>query len=345
MNVDTIFFADTFMNSIGVNSPQQQAFLARINQNGECMWAKNIDRHRNYYSIASEEAFSVSPGNTRSDDIHAVYVSGKFLINPSILSDTLPQTAPLDEYCFIAKYNELGSLKWIKKISSLRSYVSYGEGDNIQNNNICVDENDNIYFSGNFSGSSDFSGMPINSSDTNTRDEFISEFDLNGNLKWFKQTKTPSNGSIYAYSTDLTYYPGWEALNHDNLYVCASFNKAVDFDSFHLTRSDSNASTFFLAKLASPPSSVQRSDYISHEVSIYPNPATNTLDIASVESPSHFNIVDALGRTVISGMTLDHGTLTLNIANLPNGIYFVRVERADMRGIFVDAGKIIKMDK
>jgi len=70
-------------------------------------------------------------------------------------------------------------------------------------------------------------------------------------------------------------------------------------------------------------SQVEWSGKLSFTDPIFPNPAANILNIASVEAPKPFWIIDMMGRTVLSGMTLDHTTLTLDISVLSKGIYFV----------------------
>jgi len=79
---------------------------------------------------------------------------------------------------------------------------------------------------------------------------------------------------------------------------------------------------------------------IYYDSRVFPNPATTTLNIVPVEPSMPFKIIDVLGRTVISGKTLDHSTLTLDISSLPRGAYFVYVERSDIKGDFAIAGKI-----
>ncbi len=87
-------------------------------------------------------------------------------------------------------------------------------------------------------------------------------------------------------------------------------------------------------------SNVSYSGLLSYNQRIYPNPATTTLNIVSVEASSPFKIVDVMGRTFLSGKVLDHNTLKLDISGLPSGIYYVLVERADTRGVFAIAGKV-----
>ncbi len=84
---------------------------------------------------------------------------------------------------------------------------------------------------------------------------------------------------------------------------------------------------------------------LSYNQRIYPNPAKTTLNIVSVEASTPFKIIDVLGRTVMNGMVLDHNTLTLDISSLPRGIYYVLVERADIKGVYVIAGKFSTVGK
>ncbi|MGP8214759.1 MAG: T9SS type A sorting domain-containing protein [Bacteroidia bacterium] len=63
-------------------------------------------------------------------------------------------------------------------------------------------------------------------------------------------------------------------------------------------------------------------------ISVYPNPAGQTLNIkfsyAKAED-ARISIVDVTGREVYSELSMVNGELSMNIANLSTGIYFVRV--------------------
>ena len=72
-----------------------------------------------------------------------------------------------------------------------------------------------------------------------------------------------------------------------------------------------------------PQSRVEWSGLLSYADRIFPNPAKSILNIASVEEPKPYWIIDLLGRTVLSGMTLDHSTLTVDISSFPPGVYYV----------------------
>lgn len=95
----------------------------------------------------------------------------------------------------------------------------------------------------------------------------------------------------------------------------------------------------FILKGMYKKSVVNFSGNLGYNQRIYPNPAKTTLNIVSVEASTPYKIIDVLGRTVKSGMVLDHNTLTLDISSLPKGVYYVLVERADIKGVYVIAGK------
>jgi hypothetical protein len=70
-------------------------------------------------------------------------------------------------------------------------------------------------------------------------------------------------------------------------------------------------------------SGVEYAHTLSYNDRIFPNLATTKLNIASVEAPKPFWIIDMLGRTILSGMTLDNQTLTVDISALKPGVYDV----------------------
>lgn len=89
-------------------------------------------------------------------------------------------------------------------------------------------------------------------------------------------------------------------------------------------------------------SKVENQSSLSFTDRIFPNPATNILNIASVESTRPYWIIDVLGRTVLSGMTLDHTTLTIDISSISPGMYIVLSE--SIRGK-VKIGKLMVAGK
>ena len=123
--------------------------------------------------------FSQSTNTITADDNGNVYVTGRF--SNTVDFDPGPATASLTstglDDIFIAKYDIDGNYVWAKPIhGGIR-----GEGWS-----IALDENNNIYVTGNFTGMYDFDpdpGNTVNITSTST-DLFIAKYDNNGNYKW-----------------------------------------------------------------------------------------------------------------------------------------------------------------
>ena len=71
-------------------------------------------------------------------------------------------------------------------------------------------------------------------------------------------------------------------------------------------------------------------------ISIYPNPATNTLYISSQEEPS--SVIYATDGRQVAAQT----GRTLDIANLPNGMYVIMVYAQD--GTLLKIDRLVKRD-
>lgn len=64
-------------------------------------------------------------------------------------------------------------------------------------------------------------------------------------------------------------------------------------------------------------------------LALYPNPAGSTVTITSTpeKAGQHYQMIDAMGRTVAQG-TLDNGLTTVGIGTLSSGVYSVRIGEA-----------------
>ena len=62
-------------------------------------------------------------------------------------------------------------------------------------------------------------------------------------------------------------------------------------------------------------------------IQIYPNPSRQRLTIESNdELIQHFQIVDMLGHSVMERRNLFKDTFTISVADLPSGLYFIRID-------------------
>ena len=89
-------------------------------------------------------------------------------------------------------------------------------------------------------------------------------------------------------------------------------------------------------------SKVENYEYLHYHTFIYPNPASSDLIIQSSDFLRPIHIYDILGREVLHGMTSSEGRLTLNVSDLPQGVYSILI---DHFGPMILLGKIVVMGK
>lgn len=80
------------------------------------------------------------------------------------------------------------------------------------------------------------------------------------------------------------------------------------------------------------PTALNNNISLSEAVNVYPNPASNQLFIKSDLEDANFIIVNMLGEKVKEGH-IEKGNNTINIVNLTNGIYFVRLQSSNKESI------------
>jgi photosystem II stability/assembly factor-like uncharacterized protein len=61
----------------------------------------------------------------------------------------------------------------------------------------------------------------------------------------------------------------------------------------------------------------------NNQAQIYPNPATETVTITSLEAGGTMHLLDILGREVLQAITPASGSLTLDVSSLPSGLYYI----------------------
>ncbi len=87
------------------------------------------------------------------------------------------------------------------------------------------------------------------------------------------------------------------------------------------------------------PNIVESTFNISYHDRIYPNPATNLVNIASIEQSTPFRIYNILGRVVYSGKVGNAEPVSVNTSSFPRGVYYVFVDNT--RGIPILSGKLL----
>lgn len=116
---------------------------------------------------------------------------------------------------FLAKYNSLGTLQWIR---------TFGGTDEDLSSDLALDANDNIYITGAFRGTTVF--QTFNVTATNFRDIFITKINSSGNVQWLKNAVR---------GTQNQYGFGINVDNVGNIFLSGTFRTQAIFDNITLT--------------------------------------------------------------------------------------------------------------
>ncbi|MDD3577798.1 MAG: SBBP repeat-containing protein, partial [Candidatus Cloacimonetes bacterium] len=195
----TAVFGSTTLASSG----QSDIFVAKMDSNGNWLWAKKAggSSYDYGYGIAVD-----SSGNS--------YVTGNFSDSAVFGSTTLTSSGDYD--IFVAKIDSNGIWLWAQKAGG--SNYDYGYG-------IAVDSSGNSYVTGYFSGSASFGSTTLTSS--GYEDIFVAKIDSNGIWLWAQK----AGGSTYNYGYGIA------VDSSGNSYVTGIFLYTASFGSTTLTSS------------------------------------------------------------------------------------------------------------
>ena len=182
----------------------KDAFIQKLDANGQFIWAKNIG------SVGDDYGNSI-----KIDSSGNVYTTGNFKntidFDPGPLSFLLNSMGGTDAY--VLKLDSLGNFIWA---------TSIGDTSDENATSLYIDIQHNIYTTGSFTGTVDFDpGVGISHLiSAGTQDAFIQKLDSGGHYLWAKR---------YG-STDLDVGNSITIDSLSNVYVIGTFTGTVDFD-------------------------------------------------------------------------------------------------------------------
>jgi hypothetical protein len=209
-------------NLITNNTIYRDAFIQKLDSNGNFVWAKKIG------GIYNTSIYSVTLDRNGN-----IFLAGLFQgttdFDPGAATFNLTATGSTccPDDVFILKLDANGNFIWAKKIGGTDNDIVYS---------ISSDATGNVYYSGYFKGTADFDpgAAVFNLTSAGDFDIFISKLDNNGNFLWAKRVGgTLADQAISSY-TD----------NSGNIYITGEFfSTTVDFDPgaaiFNLTSTGS----------------------------------------------------------------------------------------------------------
>ena len=282
-------------------------FILKLDSSGNFVWANNI----------GAAAATINVNAIALDMSENVYTTGSFLgaadFDPGAGIHTLGSSGLYD--VFITKFNSSGNYLWAKSMGG-PSYDDVGTS-------IVVDASENVYTTGNFSGTADFNPSDtvlfyLFATATYGNDIFISKLDSAGNFIWAKNM-----GGI-----DQDYGNSIALDASDNIYTAGHFQGVADFDPNAGTANLTSAGGYdiFISKLDSAGNYIWARD----------------MGGSSDDMPSSIKI-DTLGNAYTIGhfqgvSDFDPGAGAINLTSGGNDDIFI--SKLDPMGNFVWAGKM-----
>ena len=190
---------------------QYDAFVLKLNANGDFLWAKNFGG-----------ATAATGGNGIAVDSNGnVYTTGTF--SYSVDFDPSPTSSfiltPLNQFgnaatdAYISKLDTNGNFVWAKNIGA--QFFETGVA-------ITTDNNNNVYVTGKFAGtlSVNTSTGTTTLSGVSSSSGFILKLDSNGIIAWAKSISGAGTEVVYAISVD----------DSGNVFATGNFTSATDLD-------------------------------------------------------------------------------------------------------------------
>lgn len=189
-----------------ISAGNNDIFITKMDKDGNFIWAKQMG------GAGYDSGFGIT-----LDSNGNIYTTGYFFdtadFDPSTSTANLISAGMEDT--FVTKLDNNGNFLWAKRIGG----ANYNVG-----NDIVVDLNNNVYFTGYFSGTTDFDPgagtAELIAPNFSTTNIFVAKLDSNGSFIWAKSMTGTEPG--YGYSIALD--------SNNNVYTTGTFMGTVDFN-------------------------------------------------------------------------------------------------------------------
>jgi hypothetical protein len=283
-------------------------FVAKYSPNGDLIWVKREGGLRNDAGAAIKAA---ADGR--------IYVTGGFR-EKSMFGNIEMWAKKGDLDIFTACYTKNGDVIWVKRA---------GGDINDKGMGIATDANSNVYVTGYYGFSADFSGQTITAADS--ADIFVVKYNKDGALVWLMKVDG-SKDHAYVMGTEEAGRSIW-VDKFNNVIVTGSFRSDAQFGNHYLQGWEH--SDIFVAKIKQPESS-EPTSISSHKLGfagffdIYPNPADGQINIYYSGEDArelHVEIQNLQGQLVLVHNYAVSGPHNNSIAleGIAAGFYLVKI--------------------
>jgi hypothetical protein len=282
-------------------------FLAKYDPFGNLKWVKTMGGYR------SDKAYAVQAGNDGR-----IYITGGFKQKGTFGNISI-NAKNEDMDIFVACYTSDGDAVWASKAGGAEFDIAYG---------LATDANSDVYITGYFAGSADFSGTIINAVDS--ADIFVAKYKSNGDFAWVLKADGDVDSPVTLPETEEA---GRGICVDRNNYpiVTGSFRNNAIFGN-HQLQGWGNTN-IFIAKIKQAESFDESTFGILNfesgsQVEFYPNPVENILSIrlkGNNDFKVNVKIMNMEGQLAIEKMlnfSMD-STEAIDFTGLAPGIYMM----------------------
>jgi hypothetical protein len=167
--------------SIGTFIIQPGVFIAKMDPNGNVLWAKKMF---NVYGTGNG-LWRVTPKGMKILN-NEIYLTADTK-GDTIMVDTTNYPLPYTNSAAIMKFTNDGKLIWMK---------TFGPSINGAVSSLAMDSYGNCYVPGALKGTIHFDADSISSQNATTYDGFLAKYDSSGHLQWLQQLHAIGNGAV-----------------------------------------------------------------------------------------------------------------------------------------------------
>ena len=290
------------------------SFIVKLDTNFNAQWAKCIGGNNN----GTPNGGSITSSSIIATKFGSIYIAGSYancgLVFPNIT--TIPNQGASE--IFLAKYDTWGNLQWAKSMGGLSD-----DGPPF----IYLDEQEHCYVTGYVRYQAFFDQDTVTCYGVN--DVFLAQYDKNGKANWAVNMGGTGNEAAMAI----------DGSPDGSIYLAGSFSS--DYFNYQSNNiQNSGGSDFFLVKL-SKPNGINNTPNDQQELSIYPNPAKDVVQIKAQQAFDHIRIVDALGRVMLDEHFIQQCNETkLQLEQYNSGCYWLQLSHKGLN--FIGSPIIIK---
>ena len=212
-NDDNVIITGNFSNSAVFGNINlighflNEIFVVKYDSAGSVLWARS----------GAGSSFNNYSSGVATNSNNNIFITGS--IGDTVTFDNLTVVSLGVSDAMIAKYDANGNISWIKQAGGADNYD--------YSSDIFIDIKDNIYFTGQFSGTASFGNVQLTSAENS--DIFIAKYNFSGIPVWVSQdSKYPSNSGI-----------GITADNAGNVSVIGN-SLVGDFEDIYIGRFNKN---------------------------------------------------------------------------------------------------------